>query len=1407
MMSLLRSAGILFFAGILSLSLVPEMAAQGASLPTSPFAGEAMTSTVAELRSASAAMPADKEFGAQVLYEEGIYRIAPDGTLYYQHRLIYRVDSEKAVKGWAEVSSAWDPWYENPVQLRARVLQPDGSFVELDQKTVTDAPVKADDSETFSSQHVRRAPLPGMAIGSIVEEVESDEGKAPYFSSGALYRFYFRQNVPVGRERLVVETPLAVPYKEVIRELPGLSIVRSEADGKRRVVYEAANQAAAHDSDIDLATVTPNTPLVEFATGQSWNAVASAYARLVEPQTVAAEAQAILPKDLPAERMAKIRAIVKVLHHEVRYTGVEFGAAQLTPQRPSEVLQRHYGDCKDKATLLVSMLRAVGIQAELALLSTGPGREVDPALPGINRFDHAIVYVPADGAGKEPLWIDATAEYYAVGSLPYADQGRNALLVSPQTTGLTKTPEPRPEDSVLIETRTYKLEEYGPSHVEEVSETHGYVDASYRSEYGGPETPKIHEEMENYVKSAYLAKTLTKFEHGEGANFDQPFNLTLAADGVKRGQTSLIDGVVAIFPYATSTRLPKWFSVKPAEGPELSAEAKHELELAEKARPAGFVFEPYISEQRVRILIPSGFTLRSLPANQTTQLGTASLTESYSAAEQGVVTVIFRFNSGPYHLTAEQALAMRTAILELRKRDYVGIFFDQAGVKALTAGHIREGLEIDRNLIATAPADALHHLHLSRALLDAGIGGEAQQEAKRATELDPKLSVAFSILGWSLEHNALGERFGKGFDLPGAIAAYRRAIELDTEDNDPRFDLAILHEFDARGIRYAADSDMDSAIKGYKELLELNKTKGEDDLAQYRENLLYALLYAKEYAELDKMLASLPSSNAHRALAIASAAAQRGAAAGIAEADRGNSASTDRNKNLRSAGTHLANLHLYSAAAEVMNAGMEGGDDAATAARQIELYKGLQTASLAPLPATNPAAPVQLGFVGMMAGTMTYDQGLAMTSKHAYSSPESMERDTRRGMAGVGFMRRVAEKSDMSESVMLDLFAGNTTFTSKGDDENGWAVLAQMPGSEPDHTFVVKEDGAYRVVAGDKDNTNDNVPVGNEVLWALGHGKPGLAKALLDWKRDLTHKAGTDDPFAGPLLPRFWTIGSSKPGADSPEAMRLAGISLLAGSMDAKPYLAEIAAEREKASGQRQTDLDLLLAVSAMNAEQPETGMTAAQRLMEQEPDSVIAMNLAGQGYALKNDPAGWQSMLAPRLKKKPDDRDLLSAQSEAYALARDFKAAQATQRKVLDSGKATLNDYNSYAWLGLFHNDLGDDITKAAQQAAQMGKNSGFAELHTLACIYAAQGKTTEARQVLDEAMYAGNMAEPNSPVWYALGVIYEQYGAKTAALDAYRRVQAHEFDDHTYVDPVSTYILAQERIRELSGQTPAAK
>ncbi len=1368
---------------------------QGVPPPTIP--GEPFAASAEQLRAASAAVPVDPQHVAQILYEEGTFRVNADGAVMYRHRMVYRVDAPGAVNGWSEISMSWDPWVDKPADLRARVLQSDGKFAELDQKTITDAPVKAEDSETFSSEHTSRAPLPGMSVGAIVEEMETREEKTPYFAAGMNRVFSFQANQPIAEVRLVVETPADKPYRDAVHGVPGVLEQKTEANGVRRVVYVAKNMPASHASDIDLWTNEPMMPVVAFATGASWGEMAKEYAAIADPQAVESEAAAILPTDLPADREGKIRAIVTRLHAEVRYTGVEFGAAKLTPQRPAEVIQRHYGDCKDKATLLVAMLRSAGIPASLAVLDVGPGRDVDPELPGMNLFDHAIVYVPGEG-GNRAMWIDATAEFFQPGTLPFGDSGRYALVIAQGTKGLIKTPVAQPTDSMLVESREFDMSAYGPAHVTEVSETHGSMDANYRAWYGGPDETHYRQQLEKYATNAYLAKKLAKISHGDEKDLTKPFNLTLEMDGAKRGTTAMNEALVVLFPNYAQSSMPRWFATKPDDmGPNASAETKHEQRLAEEARAGSYVFQPLIDERHVKIVAPDGFTLRSLPPNKVTHLGTATLTETYTKDNDHLVRAVIRFDSGPGMLTTAQALELRDAMLELNKREYIGVYFDAPGAKALAEGHLRPALEANESLIAAHPIDAMNHTRLSKMLLEARMGDEAQAEARKATELDPKSSIAFAALGWALQFDALGTRFGKGYDRAGAIAAYKKAIELDPTDNDPRFDLAVLYEYDAHGTRYAEDADLPLAIATYADLIERVKDVDAAAEQQDRGNMMYAMLYAHRYADLDALLAKAPTSAANAALAIASAAAQHGAAAGIAQADKGNVSTTNRAQNLLAAGSMLANLGKYAEASAILNAGVSGSGDAAQTGRQVELYRNLQRATLALRPESDPVRPVQAMTYEVLKGTSTRASLEKLVSRGSYASDAEYERNLDKALASGGFLRAVAEKTEIPESVLMDLIAGTMTLSATGDDKVGYAVTQQETGSDPEHYYVVKDAVGYRVAGEGK----DNVEFGNQVLHALVRNDAAAAKAMLDWKRDLTHRGGGDDPLDGPLLPRFWTVGSSRAGADSPEAMKLAAISLLAGSTDAKPYVADLQKAAAEATGaQRKEDMDLLLAQVAVGVEQPDIAISAAKRLLEAEPDSMEALSLLGTAYAMTGHSKEWLAVLTPRVEKKPKDHDLLAEEARAYQFEGDWAAARKTEQAVLDSGKATSNDYNSYAWMGLFDDHIGDAEVKAAQQSNMLSKNGSFADLHTLACVDAAAGKTTEARTVLNAAMYAGNITQPNAAVWYALGLLYEQYGVKEAALAAYTKVKAHEFDDHTFVDPSDTYPLAQARIKALT-------
>jgi hypothetical protein len=75
------------FACLCFLSVLTGAIAQTTPVPVSPFDGEPFSESADALKSASAAMPPTKEFGAEILYQEGIYRIALDGTLHSSPRI------------------------------------------------------------------------------------------------------------------------------------------------------------------------------------------------------------------------------------------------------------------------------------------------------------------------------------------------------------------------------------------------------------------------------------------------------------------------------------------------------------------------------------------------------------------------------------------------------------------------------------------------------------------------------------------------------------------------------------------------------------------------------------------------------------------------------------------------------------------------------------------------------------------------------------------------------------------------------------------------------------------------------------------------------------------------------------------------------------------------------------------------------------------------------------------------------------------------------------------------------------------------------------------------------------------------------------------------------------------------
>jgi transglutaminase-like putative cysteine protease len=473
-----------------------------------------------------------------VLDDEENYNFDASGRSLYTDYMVYKVLTQQGAEGWSSVSVTWEPWHQERPLIRVRVITPDLVVHDLDLKTLADAPAQDEQSNIYSDRRVIRGPLPAVAPGSVVEQEIVLRESAPYFSAGALGRYFFgRVSVPVRHSRLAIETPSSVPLHYVMQLLPDLQPQRTESDGTVRIVFERGAIDSLETADSYLPADMPAYPSVAFSTGTSWQLVAEDYAAIVEGKIRSGDVKAVAEKLSHGKQsqFEKVQAISGYLNKEIRYTGVEFGDAKIVPHSPNETLVQKYGDCKDKSTLLVAMLRAAGVPAYLALLNAGGRMDVPADLPGMGFFDHAIVYIP----GSPDLWIDATDEFARPGQLPTSDQGRLALVVRPETTSLVRTPEASSQDNLLAEYREVHLAEYGPARIVERTQPHGSSESSYRRSYADKQNKSTHDNLTSYVRSQYLAERLDKLDRSDPDDLSHQFELVLESNRAKRGFTDL----------------------------------------------------------------------------------------------------------------------------------------------------------------------------------------------------------------------------------------------------------------------------------------------------------------------------------------------------------------------------------------------------------------------------------------------------------------------------------------------------------------------------------------------------------------------------------------------------------------------------------------------------------------------------------------------------------------------------------------------------------------------------------------------------------------------------------------------------------------------------------------------------
>ena len=1298
----------------------------------------------AMITAAEAIQPQTPDEGVLVLLDEEHVTFDASGRAQTAERLVYRVLDESGVEGWSSIETVWSPWYHERPVVDARVITKDGAVHRLDPKSFGTADA-VDEPDMFSDTRILSGPLPAVAPGSIVEQTITRREKNPLYAAGSAERHQFGNWVESRRSRLTLEWPDGVTVRTVNRT--GIEPKATATNGVTRLVFELGTLPAFDYTEWGVPAEANEGRYVAWSTGKSWQDVATRYSDIVNEKigdlgnvdaiTKSAVGDAKTPRDIAVRLLAAVQ-------RNIRYAGVEFGEGSIIPRTPVETLKNKYGDCKDKATLLVAMLRRAGIPAHVALLRSGRGYDVEADLPGFGYFDHVIVVT----GGDDPIWIDPTDEFARAGELPDSDQGRLVLIARPETTALVKTEQGDSKANRAVETREFTLAEDGKARIVETNVYSGSDERMTRRYYNSSDQKHLREGLEDYVKEAYLATALTKWHMTEARDLSSPFRLTIEMNEATRGITGGGEAAVGVFFNRLVADLPLDLRTAIDEKDPEYKPRKHDYEIS----------KPYALDLRYIIHPPPGYVMRSMPENEVTSIGSMTITKKYQVREDGVLLADFTFDSGPRRIPANQYEEVRRAVSKLAAEPAVLLYFDQAGRKFLDAGEVGKAVAEFRRLSASHPKEALHHADVARALMLGGMGAAARREAKRAVGVEPKSHHGHWALAYVLSHDLIGRELKNGCDVAGAAAAYRKAKELAPKNVSIRAELAMLLEYDADGVRYSKNAPLEEAIAEY---LELKKLEGVN--VDFVERELMALYtYTRKWTELKKLTAETVDTVQKNTFVLIAAGATDGPEGAIKAAQAIEPAK--RREAEVAAGGYLALLRFYPAAAALIGDAAQGGPNAAQLRVRADMLRKTMRYEDRKIDPADPQSVWQevmreFWRTGSTDGLEKY----ATADSRTVFEEDSVRPRARK--ASEVKVAKAARQLQLNGDFLADLTFSAIEMQQDGNESVGYRLRGRsVVGDTSDLTlFVVKEDGSYRIAA---DSTRPP-ELALRALRLLEKNDLAAARQWLDWAREGMEGGYRDDPLASEPFAALWTRGKEA----SADEIRLAAAVLLPDTKRSSELAIPIlVAAREQASPDVQWRIDQALVMAFMTTSAWNDALAAGDRLASRHPDSTAGF---AAGISALDKLGRTDEMLArakARLEKIADDPAALNVLAELALERSDYAEAMTYYKRIVDRSRPEARDYNQAAWTALF---AGSDLEKALEYARQAvtANPESYPALNTLAVVYAEQGKSSEARDTLLQSLDKGN--DDLGPAdWYVVGRIAESHGIRDVAVDAYRQI-----------------------------------
>lgn len=374
------------------------------------------------------------------------------------HHFIKEIVSEAGIQNASQISVSFDPAFER-LDFHDITIWRDNK--PINRLKTSSFKVLADEKDL--SNFVYQGSFSALCIlddirkGDRIEYSYTITGRNPIFNGKYCDGVYFQWYQPIAHQytAIIVSAQRKLSFK-YFNKVPKATI--SEAAGLKRYEYEDFQIPAGHDDDNQPSWYNA-LGYAQISEYNDWAGIVN-WALSINPTATNIKGELAdrikqLKVEAKGDKAKYFRAAVKTVQDEVRYMGIEIGQYSHRANNPEKVFKQRYGDCKDKSLLLVSMLKANDIEANMVLVNADQGEQIAEYIPTYNAFNHAVVVATVNG---KQVWIDATIDYQGGSGtdIYFPDYGKGLILKAGNN---QLTTIPKSKTGKITYTDTYQIKD------------------------------------------------------------------------------------------------------------------------------------------------------------------------------------------------------------------------------------------------------------------------------------------------------------------------------------------------------------------------------------------------------------------------------------------------------------------------------------------------------------------------------------------------------------------------------------------------------------------------------------------------------------------------------------------------------------------------------------------------------------------------------------------------------------------------------------------------------------------------------------------------------------------------------------------------------------------------------------